>query len=405
MTIKKRVAVVLNMGANGLGVARSLGHNGIPVIGMDFETAPAGFHSKYVKGVKCPDPISRPAELLDHMVSEGKKLGEKGVLYPCTDAFLQFVSRNRKELSNWYEMVLPEEEVVEGLVKKMVQYRWAIKLGIPLPQTFFPKDMREAREIRDELRYPAFIKGQESHLWARVFNNKGFIVRGPEELEGWLTKAFEADLEVVVQKIIMPPGENYATVGGYVGSNGQPPQLLTWRKVRQTPPNFGIGCFLVSEKMPEIAELGLRFMKGIGFVGPGVVGFKLDPDDQEWKLIEMNGRLWYQNHFLDKCGCNMPLAQYLDSTGEDFSPLKDFKEGVRWWDSMADFDSFVRLRREGRIGYGEWIRSWFWSDVFPFYERGDIRPALAQSRYGLAYAREISSLLRMRSDQDASWTG
>jgi D-aspartate ligase len=357
--MNKRVAVVLNMGANGLGVARSLGQNGIPVLGMDFAPRPAGFHSKYVKGIHCPDPTASPDALLEFLVKEGGRLEEKGVLYPCTDAFLQFVSRNRKELSKWYELTLPKEEVVEGLVKKIVQYQWANILGVPIPQTFFPKDLKEAREIKNELCYPAFIKGQESHLWARKFNNKGFIVRGPKDLEEKLAKAFDVELEVVVQKIIMPPGENFGAVGAYIGSNGSSTPMLTWRKSRQSPPNFGIGSFLVSEKIPELMELGSRFMRGIDFVGPGVIGFKFDQEDREWKLIEMNGRLWFQNYFLLKCGYNIPLMQYLDALGEPPPRLGEFKEGVRWWDSLSDFDTFVRLRREGRIGYVDWIRSWF----------------------------------------------
>jgi D-aspartate ligase len=403
MNSQKSTAVVLNMGANGLGVARSLGRHGIPVLGMDFVPNPVGFHSKYVNGIRCPDPTTRSTELLEFMAIEGEKLREKGVLYPCTDAFLQFVSRNRKELSKWYELTLPKEEVVEGLVKKIVQYEWARKLGVPIPQTFFPRDLKEAHEIRHELRYPAFIKGQESHLWARQFNNKGFIVRGPDELERRLQKAFEANLEVVVQKIIMPPGKHYGVVGGYIGVNGNSTPMLTWRKGRQTPPNFGIGCFLVSERIPELMELGSKFMKGIGFIGPGVIGFKFDLDDQEWKLIEMNGRLWFQNYFLLKCGYNLPLMQYCDATGESPPQMGEFKEGVRWWDSLSDFDSFVRLRREGRIGPREWIKSWFLPDVTPYFERGDIRPFLAQSGYGLAYAKEIGSLMKMKVDEDAEW--
>lgn len=404
MTLQKdRVAVVLDMGANGLGVARSLGHYGIRVIGMDFAPRPAGFHSKYVQGVRCPDPITRPKELLDHLASQGEKLEGKGVLYPCTDAFLLFVSRNRKELSRYYELTLPREEVTEGLVKKIVQYEWAKELGVPIPQTFFPKDLEEGREIGKELYYPAFIKGQESHLWARQFMNKGFIVRGPEELERGLSRAFDAGLKVVVQKVIMPPGKNYMAIGGYIGKNGQSTPILTWQKARQSPPNFGIGSFLISKMVPELSELGSRFMKGIGYVGPGVIGFKFDQEEKEWKLIEMNGRIWFQNYFLCKCGYNLPLIQYHDALGEPFPQMGEFKEGVRYWDSLADFDTFVRLRREGRIGSAEWIRSWFLPDVTPYYEKGDIWPALAQGRYGLAFAKEIGALLKMRVDEDANW--
>jgi hypothetical protein len=285
---------------------------------------------------------------LDFMAREGEELNGKGVLYPCTDAFLQFVSRNRKELSKWYELTLPKEEVVEGLVRKIVQYEWARKLGVPIPQTFFPKDLKEAREIKHDLRYPAFIKGQESHLWARQFSNKGFIVRGPDELERRLHKAFEVNLEVVVQKIIMPPGKNYGAASGYIGMNGNSTPMLTWRKGRQTPPNFGIGCYLVSERIPELMELGSKFMKGIGFIGPGMIGFKFDLDDQEEddrdERAIMVPELLLAQMRIHLLSCNIAMPQ------GGSSQMGEFKEG-------ALVGLVVRFRHLRPLGEGtDWIQ-------------------------------------------------
>jgi D-aspartate ligase len=400
-----RTAFVLNMGANGLGVARSLAGRGIRIVGMDFDPRAPGFRSKYVKGVRCPDPLVDPEGLVEFLSKEGAKLDQKGVMLPCTDAFLNFVSRNRRELSEHYELTLPPESVIEGLVDKHFQYDWAAKLGIPMPQTFFPQDMDGVREIRDVLRYPAFIKGRASHLWARRFGNKGFIVRNAEELACGFGKAFEAGLTALVQKIMMPPGENFIGAAAYLGRDGYCTPAFTWRKVRQNPPNFGIGSCLVSLRAPELGEMGLRFMKGIGHKGIGAMGFKLDTDDGIWKFVEMNGRTWFQNQIAARCGYNLPLLQYLDSQGEELPALGEFEEGVRWWDAVADFDSFVRLRREGRVKTTDWLRSFFVPDLYAYYEKGDVGPLLAQSRYGLAWAKELGHLLKTRRDEDAHWVG
>jgi predicted ATP-grasp superfamily ATP-dependent carboligase len=81
-SMNKRVAVVLNMGANCLGVARSLGQNSILVLGMDFAPRPAGFHSKYVKVSIALTPTPSPDALLEFLVKEGGRLDEKGDLRP-----------------------------------------------------------------------------------------------------------------------------------------------------------------------------------------------------------------------------------------------------------------------------------------------------------------------------------
>jgi hypothetical protein len=74
-------SIVLNMGPNGLGVARSLGRLGIPVISMDSDPHAAGFKSKYVKPATCPDSLNEPDRLLDYLKAVSEDLGEKAVLF------------------------------------------------------------------------------------------------------------------------------------------------------------------------------------------------------------------------------------------------------------------------------------------------------------------------------------
>jgi D-aspartate ligase len=400
---KRRVAIVLNMGPNGLGVARSLGHMGIPVVGMDFEPRPAGFQSKYVRPVRCPDPVIRPDELLDLLLSEGKELGEKGVLFACTDAFINFVSKNRSEISKWFELTIPPEDVIEGLIDKRTQYGWATRLGIPIPDTFFPKSLKEVRELRGQVRFPSFIKPMKSHLWSRTFFNKGFIVRDQQQLEERFGQVDATGLEAMVQKVLMPPGENIRGAAAYFGRNGYASPIFTWEKTRQDPPNFGVGSCVRSRWFPDIAEMSKRFAQGIGFLGTGSIGFKLDPDDGVWKLIEMNGRSWMQNHHATACGLNLPLLQYLDSLGLPQPTLNGFEEGVVWWDPLADFTTFLRLHRRGRIDFTRWVRSWFPPDVWAYYERGDAMPAWGRSRFFREWAMTLGAYLKMKEDPDAAW--
>jgi D-aspartate ligase len=383
-----------------LGVARSLGQLGITVIGMDFDPHPAGFRSKYVKAAKCPDPLKESDELLDYLVAESEDFDGKGVLFPCSDAFINFVSKNREEISKWYELTVPSKEVIEGLIDKRVQYGWAVRLGIPIPDTFFPMSLGDVRDLRGQVKFPSFIKPLKSHLWSRIFHNKGFIVRDQQELEARFDELEGTGLEAMVQKIIMPPGENIRGVAAYYGRNGYVSPIFTWEKTRQDPPNFGVGSCVRSKWFPDTAEMGKRFAQGIGFLGTGSLNFKLDPDDGVWKLIEMNGRIWMQNHHATASGINLPLLQYLDSLGLPLPHLDGFKEDVVWLDSVADFTTYLRLRRLGRIDFTHWMRSWFPPDVFAYYANGDIGPALERNVFHLEGAKAIVAYLRMKEDPD-----
>jgi D-aspartate ligase len=402
LPLRKPVAFVLNMGANGLGVARSLGRKGISVVGVDFHPKDPGFRSRFVRPLVVDDPVTKPEGVLDSLLREGRKLDEKGILFVTSDAFILFVSRYRRELSEVFDFTIPSERIVEGMVNKRLQYEEAHRLGIPIPDTHYPTSIQEVREIRDIVKYPAFIKPYYSHLWNLKFGNKGFIVRNEQELIEKFELVFTTDLEALVQQIIMPPGQNSACGAMYFGRGGYVSPAFTWLKIRARPPNFGVGSFLMSKKDPSVAELTLRFMKGIDYHGTGMVAFKRDVVDGQWKLIELNSRIWLQNNLPSRAGIDFALLEYLDITGRLEGYRPEFEEGIRWWDLMNDLESFYRLRRKGRISVGQWLHSWILPDATPFLARDDLRPALARIGYGAEVLRLLYRLFSMKVDEDAS---
>jgi len=357
--------------------------------------------SRYVRPLLVEDPVTQPKAVLDALLTEGQKLDEKGVIFVTSDAFLLFASRHRKALSEAFDFTIPSERIVEGMVNKRLQYEEASRLGIPIPETHYPTCMREVREIAGEIRYPVFIKPCYSHLWNLRFGNKGFIARNRQDLLDRFELIFTTDLEAIVQQIIMPPGENFAMCAAYFGRNGYVSPAYCSRKLRQNPPNFGIGSLIETHNEPEVADLGLRFMRGLDYHGTGMVAFKKDLTDGHWKLIELNSRIWLQNNLPSKAGIDFPMLEYLDIIGrlDDYAPV--FQEGLRWWDFMNDLESFWRLRKQKKITLGGWLHSWVLPDVTPFLARDDLRPALVRVRYGVGVMNLILDLLRRKVDDDA----
>ena len=79
---EKPIAFVLDMGCTGLGIARSLGRAGVPVVGVDFIPNFSGLSSRYCRPVFSPDPLMFPEGTLKVLLGEGKKLAERGVIFP-----------------------------------------------------------------------------------------------------------------------------------------------------------------------------------------------------------------------------------------------------------------------------------------------------------------------------------
>src|SRR5687768_12309288 len=91
-------AVVMNMFYTGLGVARSLGEQGIPVIGLTSQRRIYGNFSRYAKTMFCPDSKTAPDALLTWLLDLGAKLGGRSILFPTRDDDVVFLDRFRDKL-------------------------------------------------------------------------------------------------------------------------------------------------------------------------------------------------------------------------------------------------------------------------------------------------------------------
>ena len=60
MHVERPAAVVMNMFDTGLGIARSLGSRGIPVIGLSAQSGVYGNATRYAKVLPSPDSKAEP---------------------------------------------------------------------------------------------------------------------------------------------------------------------------------------------------------------------------------------------------------------------------------------------------------------------------------------------------------
>src|ERR1019366_10701243 len=105
-------AIVMNMFYTGLGIVRSLGEQGVPVIGLTARRGIYGNYTRYATVRVCPDSREEPEALLPFLLKLGVELGGRAVIFPTRDDDVLFLDRNRELLSRYFELVLPRTEVV-----------------------------------------------------------------------------------------------------------------------------------------------------------------------------------------------------------------------------------------------------------------------------------------------------
>jgi predicted ATP-grasp superfamily ATP-dependent carboligase len=151
-------AIVLNMSNTGLGVARSLGRQNIPVVGLDHNKSAAGFSSKFCREkIIVADPDLDPANCLDQLEKFSKNNPEKAVLLPTSDRYVSFISAYRNKLSKNFLFNIPDPDLLNSIVDKRKQYELAERFNIPLSISVYPDKPGDIGIVNEKLNFPLFI--------------------------------------------------------------------------------------------------------------------------------------------------------------------------------------------------------------------------------------------------------
>jgi D-aspartate ligase len=300
-------AVVVDVGwVNGLAAVRSLGRAGIRVLAVHPTSDALGFRSRYAEARVAPEPVDDEAGFVAFLRDLGDELGGSTPIFPTHDPPLNALARARAELGERFLYPFPGWEVLGPLQSKRIQLDRARRAGIPVPRT--------ADAPTDELGFPVLVKPSDPILFRRRFRLQSFRCETRDELDD----AFERSrpYDPLVQEFIPGGDEELYTFGSYLTADGEPLGLFSGRKLRQTPP--GVGTCRVGESVwvDAVVEQGLALLGELGFHGVSQVEFKRDPRDGEFKLLEVNPRLWQWHGLAAACGVDLPLIAYRDLTGE-----------------------------------------------------------------------------------------
>lgn len=378
---------VLGLFDTGLAVVRALGRAGLPVFGFDAQAGEPGFRSRYGSHAVCPHPRDGD-ELVAFLRERARTCSARPVLFPTSDAFVTFISEHREALAAHVDFILPSPEVVATALDKASQYARAAAAGVPVPPTHTPRTLEEVRTLAEAVTYPAVVKPRVGHVWRDAFrSDKAIRVDSPAALVRLYQQIFTARQSALVQPLVAGPNTNHCKVCAYFDRDGRPRAVISMRKIRQYPVDFGVGTLMESVVDPELQALGLRLFEAFEWRGPGSIEFKRDDRDGTWRLIELNPRLWQQHALAGACGINFPLLQYHDLTTGGARAVASYRAGVRWLDEFRDLRSAWEHRRSG-LTLTQWIRSLTAVRVFALWAPDDPAPFLAAARHHVARASQ-----------------
>jgi len=373
-----RPVLILGGQENALSIVRSLSARGVPVSVSASRTCWA-LRSRYcARRYVVPSGESAADYWEKLLLGNTDPALDGSVLFACSDEAIEFMSARRGELARRYLLDDQSASQQVAMLDKRETTRLAAQVGIPTPKQWPVHGVADLDAIEPNLDFPVLLRPVHSHKFQRVFRKKLFIVRDASELRAKVAEAVAHGVEVIVCELIPGPDDLLSSYYTYIAPNGQHLFHFTKRIIRRSPLNFGLASYHATEWLPDTAEMGKRFFRGIDFRGLGNVEFKRDPRDGQLKLIEVNARFTAPHELLVRAQMDIGWIIYLHVTGGVVPPANGFKEHLRLWHFLDDFDAYRDLRALGQLSFLSWVRSVARPQVLPYFSLHDPRPAAAK---------------------------
>ena len=376
-------AVVMNMFYTGLGIARSLGQQGVPVVGLTAERGVYGNFTRYARMVFCADSRNEPELLLEQLLRLARELGHRSVLFPTRDHDLVFLDRFRAELEPHFILAIAPTAALKRCLNKWDTYEAAVKAGVPSPRSWLVSSADTLQTIASEVTYPCVVKPLSAHYWRTggnwdlVGGRKAIEAACETQLLAEYAAIAKADARVLVQEMVAGDDECLIVAACYLDAQSRFVAGFNAQKLVQTPPGFGTGCIVRFARQPELFDRTIRLLQALQFTGIAEVEYKWDASEGDHKLIEINPRPWDQHRLGWACGVDLIYVAYCDHTGLPV-PARAYDETPRKWIAEDAFlMAVLRMIWRGEPGLGELFRQARGSRVYAIWALNDPLPFVA----------------------------
>jgi D-aspartate ligase len=245
------------------------------------------------------------------------------------DDSLEAVARAAAEHAGRILCPFPEWPRLEEVQQKRWQLAQAAEAGVPAPHTAHPVTAEEARAFADEVGYPVLFKPSDPIGFRKAYKLQGIQCHTAADIDEAFAKM--EPYEPMLQEMIPGGDEELYTLGSVISQrNLAPLGLFCGRKLLQTPPMVGSCRLGEALWQPEVVEQGVRLQQHARVNGVSQVEFKRDPRDGQFKLMEINPRLWQWHTLARACGVNLPLIAYSDLLGDEVTPVTTEGKRRKW---------------------------------------------------------------------------
>src|SRR3989449_71294 len=161
---------------------------------------------------------------------------------------------------------------------------------------------------------------------------------------------------LMVQEVVPGWGETQFSYAALC-RDGCPVASIVARRTRQFPMDFGrFSTYVETVEEPQVIEPSVRLLAAIRFTGLVEVEFKRDPRNGQYKVFDVNPRVWGWHTLSKRAGVDFPYLLWLLVRGEPVPEARG-RAGERWMRMFPDLPVAIQEILRGRLSLRAYVRS------------------------------------------------
>jgi len=363
-----------------IGLVRSLGEAGIPVIVGSYYKDNIALYSRYCdRRLLFSHTASRT--FVDELCAFGRRAGRKMVFFSDDDRAVLSFSQYRDELKEYFYFNLPPHDLVEAILDKRKFGLLADRLNLAVPRTFMPASPAEVEQVAQQVEFPCILKPAHKDDWwhpgflAAVGSyRKAILCETPAVLIDYYSKVSRINPNVVVQEYIEGDDLDLYSVNMYLDERSALKAHFIGRKLRVYPIHAGVGSLVETVRDDDILSAAMDAAQKLGMKGHFNIQFKRDKRTGKVKIMEAHTRNSLWCYLATASGLNISAIAYYDMIGMPCPLDGSLEHGVKWMDLNKDLKALREYRKTGEWTLRTWLSSLSGKKAFHVHSLKDPLP-------------------------------
>lgn len=330
----------------------------------------------------CVPDIDHDSVMLDtlHRFADAH-IGDRMVLFGCTDDYVAMIIRNREELSD-FVIPYPPKEMLTTVSKKAEFYEMCDKFGIPHPDTVVITEKTTADALSPEklgFSYPIIVKPSSSvDYWKHSFDGmkKVYTADSPERAAEIVNEIYSSGYpeKIILQEFIAGGDSQMRVFTCFSDEHGKVRVMCLGHTMLEehTPKGLGNHAAIVTEPVSSlpIADKIKNMLEALGYTGFSNFDIKLrEGTKDDFRVFEINLRQGRSNFYLTSAGLNVAYLanEVYESYGNDCNKVENVvfwhhipkSTAYKYTEDKALVEKAKKLAREGR----EFSSVWYTPDM------------------------------------------